>query len=88
MIHDLAHVPDSLRIDTARVVPFTVEQVFAAFADPALLARWWGPNGFTNTFAVLEFREGGAWTFTMHGPDGRDYANEQNLDRLVAALGS
>lgn len=50
--------------------------VFAAFADAGKLARWWGPAGFSNTFAVFEFRPGGQWRFTMHGPDGRDYANE------------
>ncbi|HPF70312.1 MAG TPA: SRPBCC domain-containing protein [Candidatus Krumholzibacteria bacterium] len=82
MIHDLAKIPDNRRIDTERVVPFTVDEVFGAFADPDLLARWWGPKGFTNTFAVCEFREGGAWTFTMHGPDGRDYANESRFARI------
>lgn len=52
------------------------ERVFAALADPARLARWWGPNGFTSTFDVFEFRPGGRWIFTLHGPDGKDYPNE------------
>lgn len=52
------------------------EQVFAAFATPARLARWWGPDGFRNTFDVFEFKPGGNWRFTMHGPDGKDYPNE------------
>jgi uncharacterized protein YndB with AHSA1/START domain len=50
--------------------------VFAAIADPKRLARWWGPDGFRNTFEVCDFRPGGAWTFTMHAPDGTNYANE------------
>ncbi len=45
-------------------------------ADPQRLARWWGPDGFTNTFAVCEFKPGGRWSFTMHGPDGKNYPNE------------
>lgn len=61
---------------TSREIPASPEQVFAAFGDPARLARWWGPAGFTNTFSVCEFRNGGRWSFTMHGPDGRDYPNE------------
>ena len=51
-------------------------EVFAAFATPELMARWWGPAGFTNTFEVFEFRPQGRWKFTMHGPDGKDYAND------------
>lgn len=61
---------------TAREIPATVEQVFAAISEPARLARWWGPAGFTNTFATCEFRPGGRWLFTMHGPDGTNYPNE------------
>jgi uncharacterized protein YndB with AHSA1/START domain len=52
------------------------ERVFVAFSDPRRLARWWGPNGFTNTVHEFDLRPGGAWRFTMHGPDGASYANE------------
>jgi uncharacterized protein YndB with AHSA1/START domain len=38
--------------------------------------RWWGPAGFTNTFNVCEFKNGGRSSLTMHGPDGRNYPNE------------
>ena len=62
--------------DTSREIPATVEQVFAAIGDPERLARWWGPAGFTNTFQFYEFKEGGRWSFVMHGPDGRNYPNE------------
>jgi uncharacterized protein YndB with AHSA1/START domain len=58
--------------------------VFAAISDPARLARWWGPDGFTNTIHVFEFAEGGRWLLTMHGPDGRDYPNESRITRIVA----
>lgn len=53
--------------------------VWRAFTDPAVLATWWGPDGFTNTFAAWEPRVGGVWRLTMHGPDGRDYANESRF---------
>ena len=53
-----------------------MEQVFAAFSHPERLSRWWGPAGFTNTFNVCEFKNGGRWSFIMHGPDGRNYKNE------------
>jgi hypothetical protein len=66
--------PTALR--TSRHLLATPEQVFAAFTDPARLARWWGPAGFSNSFHRFEGHEGGLWHFTMHGPNGQDYANE------------
>jgi uncharacterized protein YndB with AHSA1/START domain len=61
---------------TRRRLPFAPDQVFAAFADPIRLAAWWGPDGFTNTFEVFEFKAQGRWTFVMHGPDGKRCPNE------------
>lgn len=68
--------------DTSREIPAPVEQVFAAFQDPARLARWWGPAGFTNTFDHCAFESGGRWSYVMHGPDGRDYKNESVFARV------
>ena len=61
---------------TTREISAPMEQVFAAISDPERLARWWGPAGFSNTFSVCDFKNGGRWVFTMHGPDGHSYANE------------
>jgi len=58
-------------------------QVFAAMSDPLRIARWWGPEGFTNTIHRFEFQPGGTWSLTMHGPDGKDYPNESRFVRLV-----
>jgi uncharacterized protein YndB with AHSA1/START domain len=60
----------------------TPSQVYAALSDPARVARWWGPAGFTNTIHTFDFRPGGAWLLTMHGPDGKDYPNESRFTRL------
>jgi len=59
------------------------EQVYEAYADGEKLARWWGPDGFTNTFHQFEFRPGGRWRFDMHGPDGTSYPNESVFVELV-----
>jgi uncharacterized protein YndB with AHSA1/START domain len=61
---------------TSRDIPASPAAVFAAIADPERLARWWGPDGFRNSFEICDFRPGGAWKFTMHGPDGVNYPNE------------
>jgi uncharacterized protein YndB with AHSA1/START domain len=61
---------------TTRRIPFPPERVLDAWTTGDRLARWWGPNGFTNAFEVFEPRPGGAWRFTMIGPDGARYPNE------------
>lgn len=70
-------------ISTSREIKASPEEVFAAFSDPQRLAQWWGPEGFTNTFSVCEFRPGGNWTFVMHGPDGNNYDNESVFLEIV-----
>lgn len=56
--------------------------VFDALRNPERLARWWGPDGFTNTFEHFDFQPGGRWAFTMHGPDGRHYPNEATFTQI------
>lgn len=68
----------------SRLIDAPRERVFRAFAEPAHLARWWGPDGFTSTFEVFELRPGGRWRFVMHGPDGTDYPNESVFLEVVA----
>lgn len=57
--------------------------IFAAIRDPARLARWWGPAGFSNHFSIFEFRADGRWVFDMVAPDGTVYANESVFTRIV-----
>src|SRR6187399_1848131 len=66
-------------IVSTRVVAAPPDDVFAAFADPIRLARWWGPSGFSNTIHELDLRPGGRWRLTMHGPDGTGYENESHF---------
>ncbi|MBL8820244.1 MAG: SRPBCC domain-containing protein [Planctomyces sp.] len=66
---------DPCEIVSFRNFPFTADEIFAAYSDPKKLARWWGPEGFRNTFETFDFCEGGEWKFVMHGPDGKDYQN-------------
>lgn len=61
---------------TERLFSAAPQQIFTAFEQPHLLAQWWGPNGFTNTFQEFNFTPGGRWVFVMHGPNGVDYPNE------------
>lgn len=53
-----------------RVFKAPPDQVFKAWTDPAILAKWWGPEGFTSPDAKLDVRVGGKWRSTMVGPKG------------------
>lgn len=65
------------RTDTiVREIAAAREACFGAWADPRLLAQWWGPEGFTNTFHRFALEAGAKWELTMHGPDGAAYPNE------------
>lgn len=70
-------------LSTSRTLPYTPKEIYGAFASAYLLAAWWGPEGFTNTFEIFEFKTEGRWKFVMHGPDGKDYLNESIFKELV-----
>ncbi len=72
---DLFSTAPDCEIVTTRVFNVPKEVLFSAFSQPEHLKNWWGPKGFTNTFNEFDFREGGLWDFTMHGPDKGNYAN-------------
>ena len=59
------------------------ELVWEAWTTPEHIAKWWGPNGFTTTTKSRDFRPGGHWVYTMHGPDGTDYPNECKYLEIV-----
>jgi len=70
-------------LSTSRNLPYTPKQIYGAFASADLLALWWGPEGFSNTFEIFEFTVGGRWKFIMHGPDGNSYPNQSIFEELV-----
>lgn len=70
-------------IISSRVIDASPEQIFQAYSDPARLARWWGPAGFTNTFHQFNFHPNGTWRFDMRGPDGTVYPNESVFQEVT-----
>jgi uncharacterized protein YndB with AHSA1/START domain len=66
-----------------RDIHANLEELFQAISDPERLARWWGPDGFTNTIHKFEFTSGGHWDFTMHGPDGANYSNQAIFTEII-----
>lgn len=60
--------PPPLHFD--RSIPAPRDLVVAAWTDPAQLATWWGPHGFTTTVHEWQPRVGGALRLDLTGPDG------------------
>lgn len=63
-------------LGTIRIFNAPLEVVWKAWSEVEHLNNWWGPTGFTQTTAKHEFKNGGQWSFVMHGPNGVDYPNE------------
>ncbi len=53
-----------------RVLDAPPSLVFDACTDPALLAEWWGPEGFTSPGIETDLRVGGRYRIAMQPPEG------------------
>jgi uncharacterized protein YndB with AHSA1/START domain len=56
-----------------RVLPTKVERAFRACVEPARLAQWWGPAGFTVPRVDLDVRDGGRYCIEMQPPDAEPF---------------
>lgn len=48
------------------------ERVFAAYTDPELVPRWWGPRETTTVVDEMDPTAGGRWRFVARNPDGSE----------------
>ena len=72
----MAEKNKSNEIQITRLYDAPVKTVWEAWTDPKQVAKWWGPRGFTLTTHSKDLKAGGSWSYTMHGPDGKDYHNK------------
>lgn len=70
-------------VEIIRVLDAPRTLVFKAWTDPAQLAKWWGPKGFTNPVCEFDARVGGALRIHMRGPDGSIYPMKGEIRELV-----
>jgi uncharacterized protein YndB with AHSA1/START domain len=66
-----------------RVLNAPIDLVWEVWTKPEHIAKWWGPNGFTNTIITMDMKPGGEWNLVMHGPDGTDYDNQSIFKEVV-----
>lgn len=66
-----------------RVFDAPRELVWRAWSDPAHIAAWYAPEGFTVPRVQLDFRPGGVMELDMQGPDGTVYPNRSTFLEIV-----
>jgi len=60
-------------LEIRRVIDATLAETWAAWTDPALVARWFAPSDMRAEVIALEVRKGGAYRIRMHDREGRDH---------------
>ena len=63
----------------SRLIDAAPDKVWRCWTDPALLPRWFGPDGFSCHTKEIDLRQGGVWRFDMIGPDGTVWANRHRF---------
>jgi uncharacterized protein YndB with AHSA1/START domain len=66
-----------------KILNAPIELVWEVWTDPDQIAKWWGPNGFTNTIQKMDLVPGGEWRLVMHGPDGKNYNNRSEFKEII-----
>jgi uncharacterized protein YndB with AHSA1/START domain len=61
---------DGLTLRLKLTLPAPREAVYQALSDPAELAKWWGPRGFTTPSVDFDPRVGGDYRIAMQPPEG------------------
>jgi uncharacterized protein YndB with AHSA1/START domain len=67
-----------------RTYEATPARVFAAWAEPAAKASWFGPKVLTNGGHELDFRVGGEEHLRVGTPDGTTYLYDSRYEDIVA----
>ena len=66
-----------------RVLEVPIEEAWAAWEVPELVAAWWGPLGFSGAVHRSDFREGGSSLVSMSHPDFGSLYNTWTYTRIV-----
>lgn len=75
--------PAEREITLTRLFDAPPEIVFLAWTDPAHLAHWWGPAGFTNPVCEVDARPGGKLRIVMRSPSGSEHAMRGVFEQVV-----
>ena len=66
--------PGEQVVDIERVIDAPVGDVYRAYSEPELLAKWLGPRGYDMDVSKFDLRNGGEWAFVHRNPKGERFA--------------
>lgn len=72
---------DATEIRIEKIFDAPREKVWEAWTTPAIIEKWWGPEGFTAPSIKIDLRVGGKYTYAMKGPEGSEW------DRVMYSSG-
>ncbi|MEM1045473.1 MAG: SRPBCC domain-containing protein [Pseudomonadota bacterium] len=61
------------RLEIRRRLKAAPHAVYAAWTQPEIIARWWGPEGLHLGVSSFDFSEGGHWRTEMCGSEGQSH---------------
>jgi uncharacterized protein YndB with AHSA1/START domain len=77
---------NALRLKITRVLEAAPPLAWRALTEPALLARWWGPAGFTAPSIELDLQVGGRYRIEMKPPQGEAFFLRGEFREIVPPL--
>jgi uncharacterized protein YndB with AHSA1/START domain len=61
-------------VDIERVIDAPVADVYRAYTEADLIAKWLGPRGYDMNVTTFDLRDGGQWAFVHTDPAGESFA--------------
>lgn len=58
-------------LSLTRVFSASIERVFAAWTQPAVLAKWFGPQGYAVIYTTVDLSVDGAYEIVIESPEGQ-----------------
>jgi PhnB protein len=74
---------ENLSIKIERSFDASVDMVWSAWTEAALLDQWWGPKPWRAETKSMDFSEGGRWLYAMVGPEGQKHWDVKNFLKIV-----
>ena len=72
-------IDDDRQLVLSRFIAASPEKVWRCWTDPALIARWFGPDGHSCVTKEINLVVGGVWRFDMIGPNGAVFPNRHRI---------
>ena len=74
---------ESRTLSLKRSLSAPIQLVWDAWTQPEHIAQWWGPKGMNTKVIEHNFKEGGAWKYTMLMPDGSEFIADGVYSEII-----